>query len=509
MIGNAVVYVVEVIVLILVGLLVNKFFFRRKKKKFFKFLIGLFCIYVGVFIFTWCLEKPIIEISNFESIEAKSESNIVIPKTFYHFKDITDKVKVNSNVDTDKIGEYDVEFVIPTLFGEYKRSTKIKVIDTTPPEIELQGEEEIKLSYKKEYEEPGFKAIDLCDGDLTDKVETVKENENENEFIVIYKVKDLSQNEAQKTRHVTKIDDIAPVLTLNGSEYMYLKPNEEYKESGAKAVDEKDGDLTEKIQIEGKVDTSKEGEYVITYKASDSKGNEVVKKRKISVSNSEEVEKQVLQNAEKGVIYLTFDDGPTTSTTPKVLDLLSKRGIKATFFIINYDDEGEKLVKREHSEGHTVAIHGYSHKYEEIYQSIDTYMNNLTKLQEKIRNTLGGYNATITRFPGGSSNVISKRYSLGIMTALTHEVVNRGFTYFDWNVDSDDAGSAKTSDDVYRNVTNGLKKTRANVVLMHDFSGNNKTLNALDRIIDYGIDNGYTFKVITKDTPMVTHKPNN
>ena len=84
-----------------------------------------------------------------------------------------------------------------------------------------------------------------------------------------------------------------------------------------------------------------------------------------------------------------------------------------------------------------------------------------------------------------------------------------GFKYFDWNVDSDDAGHAKTSDDIYNNVTSGIKPDRKNVVLMHDFAGNNKTIGALDAIIDFGLNNGYVFRRITDDTPMVTHSVNN
>lgn len=95
------------------------------------------------------------------------------------------------------------------------------------------------------------------------------------------------------------------------------------------------------------------------------------------------------------------------------------------------------------------------------------------------------------------------------MTRLCKEVVDRGYKYFDWNVSSGDAGGAKNSTQVYNNVTKSLSKSRANVVLMHDFGGNNKTLNALADIIDFGIKNGYTFNNITENTPMVTHKPNN
>ena len=107
------------------------------------------------------------------------------------------------------------------------------------------------------------------------------------------------------------------------------------------------------------------------------------------------------------------------------MDVLKEKNVKATFFILNYNEAGEKLVKREIPEGHTVGIHGYSHQYSEIYKSVDIYMENITKLQNKLLASTG-YNTTITRFPGGSSNTVS-RYNPGIMTLLCSEVVNRGY----------------------------------------------------------------------------------
>ena len=95
------------------------------------------------------------------------------------------------------------------------------------------------------------------------------------------------------------------------------------------------------------------------------------------------------------------------------------------------------------------------------------------------------------------------------MTELTKRVVDEGFRYFDWNVDSDDAGKAKTSQDIYNNVVSGIKPGRENVVLMHDFAKNDKTVNALEAIIDYGLQNGYVFRKITDETKMVTHSVNN
>lgn len=215
-------------------------------------------------------------------------------------------------------------------------------------------------------------------------------------------------------------------------------------------------------------------------------------------------EKQEEENA-KGIIYLTFDDGPSADITPQILEILEQKNIKATFFVVHYNEENEKLVKQEDEKGHTVALHGYSHSYSEVYCSQEACMENFKKIQDQVYQTTGK-KSNIIRFLGGSSNTISKKYCEGIMTELTGKVLQEGYKYFDWNVDSDDAGDAKTKEDVYKNVIEGLKENRKNVVLMHDFSNNQKTVDALSAIIDYGIENGFVFRKITEETPMVTHK---
>lgn len=224
--------------------------------------------------------------------------------------------------------------------------------------------------------------------------------------------------------------------------------------------------------------------------------NQVQEVRKIDSENKE------------GVIYLTFDDGPSLDITPKVLDILKEENIKATFFVLNYEQSKEGLIKRIVQEGHTIGIHGYSHVYKDIYFSDDAYMNNIYKLQEKIKNTTG-ITTKYTRFPGGSSNTVSKKYSSGIMTRLTKRVLEEGYKYYDWNVSVEDAGSSKTSEEVYNRFVNGLSDTRANIVLMHDFTGNNKTLDVLRDMIHYGKENGYTFESIDEKTPMIIHGVNN
>lgn len=218
-------------------------------------------------------------------------------------------------------------------------------------------------------------------------------------------------------------------------------------------------------------------------------------------------EKQEEESA-KGIIYLTFDDGPSSDITPQILDILEEKNIKATFFLVHYSEKNQELVKREARMGHTIGLHGYTHTYSEVYQSADACMENFRKIQEQVFQTTGK-KSNIIRFPGGSSNTISRKYCEGVMTELSQRVIEEGFRYFDWNVDSDDAGRAKTSEDVYHNVTSGIKENRNNIVLMHDFSGNEKTLSALASIIDYGLENGFVFRKITDETPMVTHSINN
>ena len=498
------VYIVEVIVFLAVLLLEIVAF--RNKESFAKIIFVTTLLFLIALVVTFFFEKPQMDFKNYATVEVNAE--VQNPKTTYHFKDVTDQVQRSGNIDTSKPGEYELEFEVDTMNGKYTKKQVIKVVDSVAPVITLEGEKEIQISYTKEYEEPGFTALDTYDGDLTENVKVSKNEINSKEYNMVYEVVDFSGNKAQEVRHVIVVDDVAPEIKLNGNHNIYMNAGEEYTEAGATVIDEIDGDISDRLQIDGTVDTSKSGNYIVTYKATDDSGNEATTQRFIMVTSTGKVIPQDGTMGKKGVIYLTFDDGPTLTSTPKILDILAKKGVKATFFVINFDDAKAELIKREHEEGHTVAIHGYLHTYSAIYKSEEAYIENITKMQERIQETIG-VSPTITRFPGGSSNTVSRHYSTGIMRRLCFEMVSRGFTYFDWNVDSEDAGSAQSASDVYREVTTHLSKNQANVVLMHDFNENTKTINALEDIIDYGLENGYTFEVITPETQMVTHATNN
>ena len=197
-------------------------------------------------------------------------------------------------------------------------------------------------------------------------------------------------------------------------------------------------------------------------------------------------------------IYLTFDDGPSSDVTVRVLDTLKANGIKATFFICDYDEDKLPIIKRMIDEGHTIGIHGYSHDYSQIYTSNDAFMENINKLKNKLKEDTG-YDAYVIRFPGGSSNTVSEKYCVGVMSQLVQTVTDSGLMYMDWNVSSGDAeGNNRPVNLIIKNVTGGFKHNRNNVVLMHDTSAKQTSADALQSIITYGKNNGYSFYPISK-----------
>ncbi len=211
------------------------------------------------------------------------------------------------------------------------------------------------------------------------------------------------------------------------------------------------------------------------------------------------------ESGEKPVIYLTFDDGPSANTA-KVLDILKENNIKATFFVVNNDIEShQELYKRIVDEGHTIGIHTYSHQYSRIYASVDDYLEDFNKMFEKVYN-LTGVKPTVFRFPGGSINT----YNQHIYFELIAEMLRRGFTYYDWNVSSGDAGETFTSEAIYQAVVNGTATKSKSIVLMHDSSTKHTTVNALQRIIDQYKET-HEFKALdnTVKPAAFTYKDNN
>ena len=468
---------------------------RKKQKKSFCSLAIFILLVSMVFTFSFCyLLTPKIEIEN-KTLTFNYDEKVKIPK--YHAyamnKRIDNQVKIKNDVKEHKVGNYFVHYQVRYSFFSTEKLALIKIVDKKKPKIILKGEKNIYVCPLEKYKEKGFSAKDDYDGDLTDKV-LIKEEKNK----IYYKVEDSSHNTFITSRNVYYEDKEKPVITLKGSNKMYLYLNNTYQEPGFEVKDNCDKNI--EVKTSGTVDTKKLGTYKITYTATDTSNNTTSVEREVEVISKPE--------SGKGIIYLTFDDGPSNSITPKILEILKKKGIYATFFVINHDDSLNYLIKREYTEGHSVALHSYTHNYQYIYSSVDNYFSDLNKIRDKVYKITGEY-TNIIRFPGGGSNTISKKYQSGIMSQLTKDVSNKGFHYFDWNVDCEDGAGVRDPNRIYQNVIGSLSKSRENVVLMHDFENNYGTLNALENIIDYGIQNGYQFGKITMNTVEVHHRPNN
>lgn len=208
-----------------------------------------------------------------------------------------------------------------------------------------------------------------------------------------------------------------------------------------------------------------------------------------------------------GVVYLTFDDGPSKLTS-EVLDILKEYDAKATFFVVGVAEGNEwkyDLMKRALNEGHQIAMHGNSHEYEDIYKSVETATDNFFKENRKLQEVLG-IDVKVIRFPGGSSNTVSMKYCKNVMTNAAKILLENGYTYFDWDVSSGDAGEYRTSSDgIYKKVISGVGPSKPNVILMHDGNGHQATVDALPKILKWLKDAGYKFEVITESTPPVRH----
>ncbi len=199
-------------------------------------------------------------------------------------------------------------------------------------------------------------------------------------------------------------------------------------------------------------------------------------------------------------VYLTFDDGPSANTD-RILDILAQYGVKATFFVVGkegYADQYRRIVE----DGHTLAMHSYSHRYNEVYASLDSYKADLTKLHDFLYE-LTGEDCRFVRFPGGSSNTVSSVNMWDLIDYLDSE----DMTYFDWNVSSGDStGGNKSVEQLTRNVLDNIGTYNNAVVLFHDAAGKSTTVDALAGIIEKILEADNTVLLpISEDTVKVQH----
>ena len=392
------------------------------------------------------------------------------------------KAKIEGKVDSNKLGNYKIKYIYKYKKKELVLEQTIIVKDMVEPTIKV-NEETIKICPNGKILNIEMEASDNLDGDLTDKiVSNVKGNK------LLLEVEDSSNNKAKKELDVILKDDEAPKIKLNGKSSMSTIIGLEYTDEGATATDNCDGEVA--INVSGTVDYKTKGTYKITYSTEDSSGNKSSIERSVTVKDRTQGDK---------IIYLTFDDGPG-AYTQKLLDILDKYDVKVTFFVTNQFPKYQYLIGEEAKRGHAIAVHSLTHKWN-IYDSVEAYRADFDAMNDIIEQQTG-FRTKLFRFPGGSSNTVYCSHNKTAVPDIVKSMTDDGYVYFDWNLSSGDAGGTTSSEQVYKNVINGLS-SNSSVVLQHDIKS--FSVNAVENIIKYGLNNGYTFKKLDETSPTAHH----
>ena len=229
--------------------------------------------------------------------------------------------------------------------------------------------------------------------------------------------------------------------------------------------------------------------------------NEKLKSQNINlqsaIKKNEALYKEKLANVK--IAYLTFDDGPSNNTL-EILKILKQYDIKATFFVNGHPNLAS-LYKQISDDGHTLANHTYSHQYKNIYASADNFQKDVKKLDDYLTEVTGKEPNYIIRYPGGSNNTVGRDYGgMDIMTAVIKEMNQKGYKYFDWNVDSSDASTFRQDKDkIVQAVLTQSSEHKHAIILMHDADPKTTTVQALPEIIEGLKNQGFIFDVLSKN----------
>ncbi len=287
---------------------------------------------------------------------------------------------------------------------------------------------------------------------------------------VLEKEKSALKNENEEKKQT--INDLDSKLSGTQSE---LKAKEQIAEDLKKENDELKKELDSLKKTKAPKSTEKVGKSLAYYKS---------------------------QNTGPKVCYLTFDDGPSENTL-KILNVLKAGNAKATFFVMN--TKKIEYVSKIKEAGHTIGLHTNTHEWS-IYKTEKSFFADLSAIDKKVE-SITGNKTNLMRFPGGSSNLISKKYNKGIMTRLTKSVLKKGYFFFDWNVDSGDAERPRVSvNKILENIKTGSKGKDEICILMHDASSKNTSVEALPYIISYLRSEGFRFEALTEKSNGFHHE---
>ena len=406
------------------------------------------------------------------------------------------EVQTHGSVDVSRLGSYVLTYTASFAFNEYSTERRVNVVDTTPPVIELKHIEGYQPTWMTGYAEEGYTARDNVDGDLTGHVQRVKLDDR-----VQYTVTDSSGNSTVVERLLPALSYRPPRITLLGGDNMVLRAGTWFEDPGVTVDDDLGNDLSAHLITEGEVIPWLAGDYQINYSVTSELGETISAVRNVQIVP---VGLPQTVTPEEKTIYLTFDDGPGPYTG-KLLDVLDKYGAKATFFVTAQDPRYLDQIGRAYKAGHGIGVHTSSHDYNKIYASEYAFFEDFFNMEEIIKQQTGSY-TRLFRFPGGSSNTVS-RFNPGIMSRLTKAMNDMGYQYYDWNVTSGDAGGTTKTDQIIKNIKDGCMQHRISVVLQHDIK--DYSVAAVENVLKWGLENGYSFKALQLESPSAHHGVNN
>ena len=445
---------------------------KRKKDKFGNGLIAFLFICI-IFLLCYAFKNPVLLYSSNPEVEINHEYDPKenIQQVFFHSDS---DVKISGDINTNKIGNYEITYQLKN----YKKTCKVSVKDTKAPDLKLKA---YKADMKEDIKPESF--VESVKDDSKVSLSFKKKPTKDKEQTITIIAKDEHGNKAMEETTLTLVKDIEkPIIhTDTISVYVGSKPN--YK-SYIEVTDNLDS--KPKIKIDSsKVKVKKTGTYKLLVTATDRSGNKAKANIKVTVEEPSKV------------VYMTFDDGPSENTD-KILKILKKYDAKATFFVTGNNQKYNSSIKKAADQGNTIALHTYTHDYANVYSSTTAYFEDLQKVSDMVKQITGKAPKYI-RFPGGSSNTISA------LDSMVHE---KGYEYFDWNCSSGDAASNTVpAQDIVRNATSCDYEQI--MILFHDSSPKTTTVEALPEIIKSYKERGYVFKGICDDTPIFHHGVNN
>ena len=215
------------------------------------------------------------------------------------------------------------------------------------------------------------------------------------------------------------------------------------------------------------------------------------KRKTATVIKENNEEADAATSVEEKIMYLTFDDGPHKTNTAKVLDILKRRNVKATFFLIGeYVEKYPELAKRIVIEGHGIGVHCYRHDYSQLYGQVKNYMEDFEKAHEIIKE-ITGEDTKIYRFPGGSINDFNK----DVREEIIREMTERGYIYYDWNASLEDATKNPKAEKLIQNALSTTLGRKKVIMLAHDTV--HETAECLDTLLDHFPE--YKMEILTEE----------